>query len=339
MSVRSSSDDHSPGAQPAEPFAGATHREVEQLDSPCLSVLNAVFREVLLVDDDPAILRIVSKVLETSGYHVRQARDGYEAMEALRESPPDFIITDWLMPKIDGLELCRMLRREPLQHYVYLIVLTGKNRTQDMVQAIAAGANDFTTKPVVSGELLARLMAGARVLELERRLTELARSDPLTGLLNRRTFFGLFEQHWVSSARTESPLSCVMIDLDFFKKVNDTHGHPAGDAVLKGIAVTLEKCCRRSDFLCRYGGEEFCVLLLDTCEQGAVQWAERCRRMIADSPLATSLHTVNTTASFGVAQRTASTETPESLLDLADSALLRAKRLGRNRVEVSTSGY
>jgi len=217
------------------------------------------FRHVILADDDAATRRIVARILESAGYQVRQATEGQAALEALRSDPPDFLITDWQMPGMDGLDLCRAVRREPLERYVYLMIVTSKSETRDMVQAIAAGADNFLAKPIVPGELLARLISAARILELERRLREMARCDPLTKLLNRRTFFAAFQQQWSATAGNGAPISCVMIDVDFFKKVNDTFGHAAGDAVLESLARVLQANCRHSDSLCRYGGEEFCA--------------------------------------------------------------------------------
>ena len=162
------------------------------------------------------------------------------------------------MPGMDGLELCRAVRQEPLERYVYLMIVTSKNETKDMVQAIAAGADNFLAKPIIPGELLARLISAARILELERRLHEMARCDPLTKLLNRRAFFTAFQQQWSTTECNGTPLSCVMIDVDFFKRINDTYGHPTGDSVLESLGRVLQGSCRHSDAVCRYGGEEFC---------------------------------------------------------------------------------
>ena len=154
------------------------------------------FRHVLLADDDTATRRIVARILETAGYQVRQATNGQAALDALRGDPPDFLVTDWQMPGMDGLELCRAVRQEPLERYVYLMIVTSKSETKDMVQAIAAGADNFLTKPIVPGELLARLISAARILELERRLREMARCDPLNKI--------------AQSPRSFSPLSAPM---------------------------------------------------------------------------------------------------------------------------------
>ncbi len=288
--------------------------------------------EVLVVDDDPATLELVKRILESSGYQVQVARDGEEAIEMIRTSPPDFLLTDWDMPQVDGIELCNWVRRESFPKYIYTILITGHTETKHMVQAISSGADDFFSKPIRPGELLSRMQAGLRLLESERQLRLLAKSDPLTGLLNRRSFFELLQQQWARSLRNNTPISCVMIDVDHFKAVNDSYGHLVGDDVLQMIARTLKDCCRESDHVCRYGGEEFCVLLLDSGEEEALRWSERCRTTLADTAAETKAGIVKVTASFGVAGRVATTESPEEFVDMADQALLVAKTSGRNRL-------
>ncbi len=293
-------------------------------------------RKVLVVDDDPAMRRLISKILEAAGYEVALAADGSEALDAMQDDFPCFVVTDWDMPVLDGAEFCRMVRQQELPHYVYIVMLTG-SYTDGLVEGLSAGADDFVTKPLKAPELLARMKAGARILELEDQLRLLATRDPLTGLLNRRTFFTFLAQQWRQAARLGIPLSCAMMDLDFFKQVNDTYGHLAGDTALKSASRTLQESCRETDFVCRYGGEEFCVLLPDADEQGAASWAERCRADLEEArPVADGV-TLRITASLGVAQRRDDTETPEQLIDLADLALLAAKQSGRNRVVAHSS--
>jgi diguanylate cyclase (GGDEF)-like protein len=288
--------------------------------------------QVLLVDDDPTILRILSKSLASDGYEVRVAEDGEEAFAAIQADCPDYLITDWEMPRLDGLELCRRVRDERLPHYVYILFLTGHSSSEELIEGLGAGADDFLAKPVVRGELLARLRAGGRVLDLERRLSEMAHTDPLTGIPTRRAFFEQFDRELARALRHRLPLSCVMIDVDYFKKINDLHGHAAGDAVLKAVAAKVQQCCRASDYACRYGGEEFCVLLTETAENAACVWAERVRIAVASLQIPANDTTLSVTASFGVAELRDDTRVAAMLVDLADQALLVAKQSGRHRV-------
>lgn len=293
--------------------------------------------KVLLVDDDPALLRLLSRWLAGAGYSVRTVTDGRKALDAIELECPDFLITDWMMPHVDGMELCEKVRKMPLPHYVYIVFLTVKTGAAEMIAGLENGADDFLTKPVSKDELLARLKSRSRVLELERRLSLMASTDSLTGLLTQHSFYELLEKEWRRCRRSRVPLSCVMMDLDFFKQVNDVHGHPAGDSALKLVAELLMDNCRVSDSVCRYGGEEFCIMLPDTTENGAAVWAERARSWLAALRIPVGSNYLNVTGSFGVAQYRDDTQTSEKLVDQADQALLCAKRMGRDRVVCYTS--
>lgn len=288
--------------------------------------------KVLVGDDDPAMRRLLARWLDGAGYPTRTVADGQEAIEAIELECPNFIITDWEMPRINGLELCRLVREMVLPHYVYIIFLTAKTDTTEMITGLEVGADDFLSKPVSQGELLARMRSGSRVLELERRLSLMARTDALTGLMTQRSFYESLEKEWHRSRRQHFPLSCVMMDLDFFKQVNDVHGHPAGDSVLKSWAELLLDNCRASDFVCRYGGEEFSILLPESNEIDAAAWAERTRRRLAALRIPSGHRILQVTGSFGVAQCRDELQNSEELVDLADQALLCAKRAGRDRV-------
>jgi two-component system, cell cycle response regulator len=288
--------------------------------------------KVLLVDDDPAMLRLLTRWLEKAGYAVCTAGDGQAALETIEADCPDFLLTDWEMPRVNGLELCREVRNLMLPHYVYTIFLTVRTAAADMIAGLENGADDFLTKPVTEGELLARLQSSSRVLELERRLSLLAHTDFLTGLLTKRTFFDSLEKEWHRSSRFHLPLSCVILDLDFFKQINDVYGHPAGDSVLKFVAELLVDNCRASDTVCRYGGEEFCVLMPETDESNAAAWAERTRGLLGALRIPIGEETLRITGSFGIAQCRADADDPEELVKQADKALLSAKRTGRDRI-------
>jgi diguanylate cyclase (GGDEF)-like protein len=287
---------------------------------------------VLLVDDDLAMVRLLTKWLESAGYRVCGVSDGRAALAAMETECPQFLVTDWEMPHVTGMELCAWVRSQDLPNYVYTIILTARSSSDDMVQGLESGADDFLRKPVNKDELLARMRAGLRVLELERRLSLLAKRDSLTGLYTQRAFFEMLNKEWARSQRYRFPLSCVMLDIDYFKRVNDSFGHAVGDEVIRRVARVLETHTRTSDLVSRYGGEEFCVLLPETDEQQAVRWAERVRRALARTLVALGDKSVQVTASFGAAQRLDETVSPEELVDMADQALLVSKRTGRDRV-------
>jgi two-component system cell cycle response regulator len=306
-------------------LAGSRPREFDD-------VTNVPTYKVLLVDDDTAMLRLLSSIMRKAGYEVRLASDGMQALAQVELDCPDIVITDWEMPGMSGLELCRQLRQIERNHYLYVVFLTAKTGSEAMIEALATGANDFLSKPIGPGELLARMQAGGRVLELERRLTQLAGTDPLTGVPTRRHFYDQLVREFERARRYHLPLSCVMLDVDYFKRVNDTYGHPAGDAVLKAVGRLLAVSCRASDRICRYGGEEFCALLPETTEAGALIWADRIRQAIGTLKLPVNGATFGITVSLGVAQQIDSTRTPEEMVDQADQALLVAKQSGRDRV-------
>jgi len=289
-------------------------------------------RRVLLVDDDPALRRILSHWLRGAEFEVHEASDGLEALAAIEAACPDFLITDWEMPNLDGPELCRRVRRMRLPKYVYVLFLTVRSKSTEMIRGLEVGADDYLSKPIEQGELLARMRAAGRIVALERRLSEMARTDPLTRLLTQRTFHESFAKEWKRASRMRSSLSCVILDIDFFKRINDVHGHPAGDIVLKTIAEVLTRSSRETDTVCRYGGEEFCVFLPNTTEEAAVAWAERLRVRLAETVIPIGQKEIRVTASFGVAERREDTQSAGELIDRADQALLVAKQSGRDRV-------
>ena len=284
------------------------------------------------MDDDPTILRFVGAVLASAGYEVSSAADGLEAVAAIEAETPDFLITDWRMPNFDGIELCRWVRQARLPHYVYTIVMTARTEVRHMVEAISAGADDFFPKPVRPGELLSRMQAGTRILERERRLLFLSRHDELTELYNRRAFYARGRELWEETAATNTPLSCVMLDLDHFKRVNDELGHAAGDNALAATAAVLRQSSPDYSVAGRLGGEEFCVLLPGRCLPEARDWAESLRSTLARAVICCEAGTLSLTVSAGVALRTPDTRDFEQLLDHADRALFEAKQQGRNRV-------
>jgi two-component system chemotaxis response regulator CheY len=294
---------------------------------------------VLVADDDPAILRLLTHLLEQGGHRVRTAADGNQCLQMILQDCPDVLITDWVMPGLDGLEICRRVRqlhmRKVLPHYTYILLLTARNGKKSFIEGLESGADDFVEKSVGSLsdlriEIMTRMKAALRTRKLEIDLEFAAKYDSLTQLLNRVTFFELAQVTWERSIKNKFPLSVVMFDCDFFKRVNDIHGHQAGDAVLREMASILRGFSRSSDIICRYGGEEFCVLLPGCNEKTAWNWAERIRQQFECNPIKHGTLDIAITASFGIAERKDDTTVLDQLIEHADQALLFAKESGRN---------
>jgi two-component system cell cycle response regulator len=289
-------------------------------------------RRILVVDDDLLIRKLLGRWLQDEGYQVIQAAGAEEALEAIRSSPPDILITDLEMPGMNGLELCRAVRALDLPHYLYVVVLTASTEEGSLIASLEAGADNFLTKPVTREELLARIRSSERILGLDAKLRKAALTDLLTGLLTRRAFLDQLYREWHRARREKTPLACAMIDIDFFKRINDVHGHTAGDVVLRTVADLLRQETRGSDVLARLGGEEFCALLPQCNESGAAKWAERVRESVARTPIAIGDRYVAVTVSVGVADSLEEESSAEQMLERADQALLCAKQAGRDRV-------
>ena len=317
---------------------------------------------VVIAEDEPATLRLLTRQLERAGYQVTPCADGREALETIQRNPVDLIIADWNMPGMDGIELCRNVRRLTLTGalpFVYYILLTAESEQAKIVEGLEAGADDYLAKPYHRRELLARLRAGERVVrlqadllaqqeqlrtaneemyELANQLKQLANTDTLTRLHNRRCLFERFADVLSQSHRFGRSLSCIMFDIDKFKRINDTYGHHAGDDVLRGIADACRTVCRQYDIVARFGGEEFCVICPDTDLEGAVTLAERLRMCIAETRFPAGADVIPVTTSLGVAQMSDEYSSEETLIAAADRMLYRAKDAGRNQTWASTPG-
>ena len=232
---------------------------------------------------------------------------------------------------MSGLELCRSIRREYPRHQVYLLVATARHERDDVLKAMAAGADDFLTKPIEEDEFLARIQSAEYALKRMLSQAQLAETDSLTGAFNRRVFEERCVRELQRSTDYSLPLSCIVLDVDLFKHVNDTHGHSIGDMVLVAVADVLRAESRRGDYVCRLGGDEFCILLPQASEEDALTIAERIRLHVGHQRVAASDESVKCHVTLGVAQCMKGITSPSELVDLADQALLAAKQNGRNR--------
>ncbi|MDB5864372.1 MAG: response regulator receiver modulated diguanylate cyclase [Betaproteobacteria bacterium] len=293
--------------------------------------------KLLIADDDDVNLTLLELLLQDLGHDVVVARDGAEAWEVMEsENAPALAILDWVMPGLDGTEICRRLRQQAKRPYQYLIMLSAKEEMEDLVEGIGSGADDYLRKPFDARELGARLAAGERVLALQDELRARAMFDQLTGLFNRATILERLQREIEHSMRKGDPASIILIDLDNFKYINDTHGHPVGDEVLRQASKTLTACVRTYDEVGRYGGEEFLAVLPGCDASSALHVAERMRESLSTLPSSTCAGLIHVSASFGVATMDGShCVGTDVLVAEADAALYRAKRAGRNRVEGS----
>ena len=304
---------------------------------------------ILLVEDDYATASVLKNLLTTAGHTVATAVNGAEALNMLEKFMPQLIITDWHMPKMNGVELCKALRYNERWRNVFVYVMITQENLNRIGMIFEAGATDYIPKPVNSKVLGARLSVTQRMVQLQderesehqqlrvvaaqlaesnQRLQQMALTDVLTELPNRRHANDYLEQQWAMAERSDRSLSCMLIDVDFFKKVNDTYGHKVGDDVLKHVAKILRVSARKQDMVCRFGGEEFLVICPDAQLDQAYQYAERLRLNVAAE---SGPHNLTVAVSIGVASKAPSLLNAEMLLRLADKRLYMAKETGRNR--------
>jgi diguanylate cyclase (GGDEF)-like protein len=296
---------------------------------------------IAIVDDDAAIRRLVRLFLRRAGFDTIECTTGAEARVMLANEPWDLVILDRKLPDMDGVDLAKELRSRADFRTRYIIMLTGEAEQEDKVKGLTFGADDYITKPFQYPELLARIRAGKRIVDLQKELLEtnkrlelLSITDGLTKLHNHRHFQDELARAFEESQRYQRPLSLAMIDIDFFKKFNDTYGHAVGDDVLKRAAELYRSSVRSTDLVARYGGEEFAVMMPETALDDGIAFAEKIRHMIETTPLETQQGPLNVTVSLGVASVPHSRiRTAKELIVAADKALYRAKRNGRNQVQ------
>ncbi len=299
--------------------------------------------KILIADDSIVSRHLLEATLRKWGYDVMVACDGAEALELLqREDAPALIILDWMMPGMTGVEVCRRIRQRDGEPYTYILLLTSKSQKEDLIEGMEAGADDYITKPFDQNELQVRLRAGTRLVDLQSQLLKAredlrdqATRDSLTRLWNRSSILSELARELARSEREARPLGVVIVDLDHFKHINDSHGHLAGDAVLREAARRMQNSIRQYDSIGRYGGEEFLILFPGCSETDCFAQADRLRKQLANADMSVNETTLRITASFGVTVAMPGEScTQEGLIRKADEALYVAKKSGRNRVEI-----
>jgi two-component system cell cycle response regulator len=290
--------------------------------------------KILIVEDDPISRRLLEAFLGKWGYAVVTTTNGSEAWKALQdEEAPSLVISDWMMPDMDGLKLCSKIRKMERANYVYFIILTANRTKESVIKGLEAGADDYVVKPFAQEELKCRIRIGERIISLEQRIRQLATTDPLTGVLNRRALTERLEIDLNRSIRENTPLSLILVDIDHFKGINDRHGHQVGDMVLQRCTEQLSKCLRPYDVIGRYGGEEFVICLPGAGDGEAMLVAHRMRKTVEKMRMIVNGSSIRITASFGVSRfPEGPNDSMDSLIRRADEAMYRAKREGRNRV-------
>lgn len=290
----------------------------------------------ILIADDCDVSRLeLQSLLTRHGHEVEAVADGTQAWDILRsDNPPRLAVLDWQMSDMDGVEVCRQVRQAAALRGIYLILLTSLGDTEHILAGLQAGANDYVTKPFVHQELLARIGVGEQMVTLQselaarvKELDALSKTDSLTGIANRRSFQARLHAECQRASRYNLPLSLLIFDLDNFKRLNDTYGHPAGDGVLQTLGRLLNFTARNTDFVARYGGEEFAVILVNTDADAAKIAAERLRARIHSEPW----NYAPVSASFGIATWEPGLQDAAELVSQADKALYHAKAAGRNR--------
>ncbi len=307
---------------------------------------------ILAVDDEPLQRRLLSKYLSQDGYVVTVASNGEEALRIALEKNPDIVIADYMMPEMDGLELCRLLRKTDAGSRMFFLLLTGRTEPEMLIEAFDAGCDDFVTKPFVPRLLGARIKGGVRIVRLQRRvdsdritmerqmaelgvltrkLRSAAMTDMLTGLPNRRYAMKRMETEWSFTQRTGRPLTLIMVDIDHFKRVNDEHGHDVGDVVLIETAKVMQGNLREMDEVCRLGGEEFVIICRNTSREEGAAVAERLRKAVESHVIVGHGFDRNVTVSLGIECSRNQGGTVMALLKAADEGVYESKHSGRNR--------
>ena len=292
--------------------------------------------KVLIVDDNKKNIRLLKEILEDEGYLVDAVEDSTKAFEKAMQFRPDLVLLDIMMPVMDGFELCRQMKNDFELRGVQIIMVTARTDGKDVKRALELGAFDYIKKPLDEIEVIARVQSALRFKRNQDSLKELSMKDSLTGLYNHGLILELLDNELSKQERETKDISFVMLDIDHFKKVNDQYGHVAGDVILKQLSVLCKSFTRKHDYVGRYGGEEFSLILSDADTAAALEICERLRKQIEDYAFHVEDNIIRITVSMGICSK--SYEDELSVTDMvkqADEALYEAKQNGRNQVRLA----
>jgi diguanylate cyclase (GGDEF)-like protein len=300
-------------------------------------------RKILIAEDDPVSRRLLEVFLARWGYQVAVAASGTEALDILdRTDAPRLAVLDWMMPGLEGVQVCRKIRERKDRPYIYILLLSARTQKEDLLLGLESGADDYLSKPFDAQELRARLHVGQRILQLQDGLmaasAELlfrATHDSLTGIANRDVILDALRRERSRQQRDGGSFGIVLLDVDHFKTVNDTYGHLSGDTVLQEVVRRVSSTVRSYDTVGRYGGEEFLIVAPSSGAEGVLRLSERIRLAIEEKSISTDAGEISVTVSLGLAVSSESSPLDaKALLTTADEALYRAKAEGRNRSEM-----
>lgn len=291
--------------------------------------------KVLVVDDNKNNVRLLKAILEDEDYEVHVTDRAVAVVEMAHQLKPDIILLDIMMPEMDGFEVCRALKADYEIKDIPVIMVTAKTDTRDLKVALDMGAFDYIRKPIDEVEVIARVQSALRYKQQHDKLKEMASKDGLTGLFNHALLMDLFNKEYKKQERNLAELTFVMLDIDYFKKVNDTYGHTAGDIILKELSDILINSSRNGDIVGRYGGEEFSIVLPETSAENAYKLCERIRKLVENREFYTGSENIKITISMGLYCKDVNDNiASDDMIKSADKALYAAKQAGRNRVEI-----
>jgi diguanylate cyclase (GGDEF)-like protein len=291
-------------------------------------------KHILVVDDNPLNIRLMNSILEDEGYEVASVHNGSDVFEKALQFKPEVILLDIMMPGLDGFEVCKLLKSNFETKDIPVIMVTAKTETNDIKKALDLGAHDYVKKPFDENEVLARVQSALRLKEYQDKLKDMAMKDGLTGLYNHALLIDLFEKEYTKCLRDNKGITFVMLDIDYFKKVNDTYGHSVGDIVLKEVSDILNSSVRSCDIVGRYGGEEFGIVLLSYDKDEVQEICERIRTNIENVSFEIGAETIKVTISLGAYISTNNNIPTNEIIKRADEALYYSKKNGRNRLEI-----